>query len=221
MLIPSRIKTIGNFILDTDSVADIGADHGLLELYLVAKYPNIKILAIENKVGPYKILDKNLRGFKNVRLSLSDGFDNIGKSLNTVVLAGMGGLNIKKILLKHPDKVKKVKKIIIDAHRDIKIARSTLVNFKFQLDKEVIVYEQEKFYVISKFIKSRKKVKYSDDELEIGYKLYEDKLWPKYRDYLILQNNKTIEKIKSNEKLQDRVLKLKQFNERLLNYGKN
>ena len=100
MVIPSRIKTIGDFINNGDNVVDVGADHGLLELYLVAKHPNILVTAVENKIGPYKILENNLKGLKNVRLSLSDGITAVGRSTKTVVIAGMGGCEIIKIMQK-------------------------------------------------------------------------------------------------------------------------
>ena len=221
MVISSRIKTIGDFIESGDVLVDVGADHGLLELYLLAKYQDIAITAVENKIGPYKILEKSLKGLKNIKLSLSDGIASVNKDTKTVVIAGMGGLNIRKILDDHPDKVKKLQKIVIDAHRDIEVARRTIVNYGFEISREKIVFEQDKFYVVSEFLKAQNVPQYDNDILQIGNKLQNDELWPKYRDYLIDVNNKTIEKIKDLESMQDRVLSLKKMNERLTKYGKN
>lgn len=221
MVVSSRIKTIGDFIESGDVLVDVGADHGLLELYLLAKYQDITITAVENKVGPYRILEKSLKGLKNIRLSLSDGITSVNKDTKTVVIAGMGGLNIKKILDDHPDKVKKLQKIVIDAHRDIEVARRTIINYGFEINREKIVFEQDKFYVVSEFLKAKNVPQYNDDILQIGYNLQNDELWPKYRDYLIEVNNKTIEKIKDLDNMQDKVLNLKKMNERLTKYGKN
>lgn len=216
-----RIKTIGDFVEPNEYVADIGADHGILELYLLAKYDNVRIVAIENKRGPYSILNNSLRAFKNIRLSFSDGFTAVDRKVKTVVIAGMGGLNIKNILDAYPDRVVKIKKFIIDAHRDIEIARRSIVNYGFKIVKEKIVFEENKFYVINVYEKSGTKPQYSKDELDFGYKIYEDELWPKYKEFLIDKNNQTIAKIKDNEKMQDKVLKLQKINERLQKYGKN
>lgn len=221
MVVSERIKTIGDFILDGDVVVDVGADHGLLELYLLAKYQNVSITAVENKIGPYKILENSLKGLKNVRLSLSDGISVVNKDTTTVVIAGMGGLNIKNILLAHPEKIKGLKKIIIDAHRDIEIARKTIISFGFRFSKEKIIFEQGKFYIVSEFIKDEKTPEINDDFIQIGYNLQNDELWPKYCDYLIETNNKTIEKIKDLDNMQDKVLELKNKNERIMNYGKD
>ena len=221
MFISERIRAIGDFITSEDKVADVGADHGLLELHLLAKYKNIQILAIENKIGPYKILDERLRAFNGVRLSLSDGLVALDRIMNCLVIAGMGGYNIRDILLARPDKLSRIKKIIIDAHRDGEVARETIVNLGYRIEEEKIIYEQEKYYVISKFIKDKNHPTYSEDEIAFGYKLFNDKLWPKYKEFLIDKNNKTINIIKDLENEQDKVLSLKKLNQRIENYGKN
>ena len=221
MVVSSRIKTIADFIEDGDVLVDVGADHGLLELYLLAKYQNISITAVENKIGPYKILEQSLKGLKNIKLSFSDGISCVNSDTKTIVIAGMGGINIRNILNKHPDKVDGLTKIVIDAHRDVDIARKAIINFGFRISKEKIVFEQDKFYVVSKFIKDEKPYDYDDDVIQIGYQLYNDELWIKYKEYLIEKNNKTINKIKKLDSMQDKVLNLKKMNERLEKYGKN
>ena len=221
MVIPTRIKTIGDFIESGDVLVDVGADHGLLELYLIAKYPDIKVTAVENKIGPYQILEENLKAYKNVKLSFSDGIECVSRQTNTVVIAGMGGLNIVKILSRYPEKTIRLQKIVIDAHRDIEIARRTIVSFGFKIKQEKIVFEQDKFYVVSEFVKTINPPVYSNDVMQIGYKLYKDKLWPKYKEYLISKNNQTIGKIKHLEYMQDIILNLEKLNERIVKYGKN
>jgi len=220
MNISARIKAIGEFIEAGERVADVGADHGYLELYLLAKHSDIFITAIENKKGPFTILDNNLRGFKNVKLSLSDGLAAVEEDTTTLVLAGMGGLNIKKILDKRSEKLENITKIIVDAHRDIDVVRRTLVDYGYKISKEKIIFEDNKFYVIIEFVKFDRRFKYSEDEYDFGYRIYTNELWPKYRDHLIGVNNRTIEKIKDNKNSQNRILKLKNINERLMNYGK-
>ena len=221
MHLPLRLRTIGDLIKTGEKVADVGADHGLLELYLIATHPGMEIVAIENKLGPYKNLQDTVSCLKNVRLSYSDGLTAVDKDVTTVVLAGMGGLNIKNIIEANPLKLKRVGKIIIDAHRDQDIARKTIIEQGYKISQEIIVYEEEKYYVIGEFIRSETIPSYSEDELEFGYKLYNDKLWHQYKEFLIQKNNLLIEEIRNNENMQDKVLNLKMMNERLEKYGKN
>ena len=221
MFVSSRIKAIGDFIENGDIVVDVGADHGLLELYLIAIYKNVYITAVENKAGPFKILERGLKGVKNVKLSFSDGISAVDEKTKTVVLAGMGGINIKNILDAYPEKVVRLNKIIIDAHRDMDIARKTILDYGFDFAREKIIYEQGKFYIITEFLKADKEVKYNEDDIQIGHKLYKDELWSLYKRYLTQENKKTIEKIKDVSTAQDKVLELKRMNERLAKYGKN
>ena len=219
MLIPLRIKAIGDLLESSDKIADIGADHGLLEIYLAEKYEFIHITAIENKKGPFAILKENLQGLEGIKLSLSDGLDEVSNE-DTLVLAGMGGINIINIISRNENKLINIKKIVIDAHRDISLARKYIVNLSYKIASEEIVYEKGKYYVVSKFIKSSHIPSYSDDELDFGF-VSEDKLWPKFRDYLIEKNNKTIEKIRDNKNFMYKVSELTRLKERLLKYGKN
>ena len=206
MGISARIRAIGSFIDSGEKVADVGADHGYLELYLLAKHSDIFVTAIENKRGPYSILDNTLRGFKNIKLSLSDGLTAVDKTITTLVLAGMGGLNIKNILDRRSDKLVNIQKVIVDAHRDIDVVRRTLIGYGFKISKEQIVFEDKKYYDIIKFIKTDNHYLYSEDELDFGYRIYKNELWPEYRDHLIEVNNKTIEKIKDNQSIKYKVL---------------
>jgi len=221
MVIPNRLKTIASFIEPGEKVADVGADHGLLEIYLITRNTNNGLVAIENKKGPYKPLYESLVSIKNIRLSLTDGLTAVDRDVDTVVLAGMGGLNIIEILDKFPQKVAKINKIITDAHRDLPEARKVIINYGFKIEKEKIVFENNKFYVISVFVKSPEINKYSEDAIEFGYKLYEDELWPKYSEHLIEQNNKKINGMKENPSNKDAVNNLIKSNERIAKYGKN
>ena len=51
MAISTRLKTIADFIEQNSIVFDVGADHGILENYLLDNNRIKKIYAIENKKG--------------------------------------------------------------------------------------------------------------------------------------------------------------------------
>lgn len=221
MVFPERIVEIANLIEPNSCVADVGADHGKLELFLVANKDIKSIVAIENKIGPYNILKENLIGLKKVRTSLSDGLTAVDKNVDCIVIAGMGGQNIKNILNKHPDHAKQAKTIIIDAHRDIELARRSIVGLGFEFVCEKLVFEANKFYVISKFKNVGKTPKYKKDIYQIGFELQKDKLWPEFQEHLIETNLKTIEKIKTGNGSRKDIRRLKKLNKRLLRYGKN
>ena len=68
MAFPNRIKAIGSMIPNGSMIVDVGADHGLLEKYVLLKKKNCYIQAVENKLGPFRILLDNLSGFKNIEI---------------------------------------------------------------------------------------------------------------------------------------------------------
>ena len=178
MRISDRLKTIADFIKDEASVIDVGADHGLLEIYLTEQNKTKYLLAIENKSGPFSILKNNLKDY-DVDLSLSDGIEKLPDNVDTVVIAGMGGILITNILKAHPDKLTNVKQIVIDAHRDQELVRREITNLGYMIEKEKIIYENGTYYFVISFIKGHKE--YSLSEYEWGYKIKDDPLFAQFR----------------------------------------
>lgn len=220
MIVPVRLRKIASYIEPGEKVADVGADHGLLELYLITRNTNNSVVAIENKKGPYNILKDNLIGVKNIRLSYSDGLEAVDKDVNTVVIAGMGGLNLVKILKVYPKKVQKLEKIIVDPHRDNYEVRKYITSLGFNIKNEDIVFEKEKFYVITVFKKVSRKTKYTEDQLEFGYNIFKHPLWNEYKNYLLDKANRNLENL-SKDSLSDKYEKTETYIKRLENYGKN
>lgn len=178
MKISDRLKTVATFIKDNANVADVGADHGLLEIYLLDKNKVNSIMAIENKDGPFQILRNNLKDY-NVKLSLSDGLQDIDENVDTVVIAGMGGVLISDILKRDSKKLNKVKQIVVDAHRDIELVRKEVTKLGYYIEKEKIVFENKQYYFVISFLKGHKD--YPLEVYEWGYKIKDDPLFKKYQ----------------------------------------
>lgn len=168
MKISKRLLCVIKMIDKDDNIVDVGADHGLIEKYLLENNHQGKILAVENKIGPLTRLQKTLRGRK-AEVILSDGLTNVKDEFDTAIFAGFGGLLITQILDRDLKNHQKINKIIIDAHHDIETLRRYLVSNGFMIDKEDLVYEKNHYYFIIRFLKGFKA--YNDDELTFGYKI--------------------------------------------------
>lgn len=221
MQIPNRLKAIGDLIPDCANVGDIGADHGLLELYLFHKKPNCHVLAIENKKGPHDRLLKSVGCLNNVEVSLSDGTNAISKEQDTLVLAGMGGENIVSILNKNPSKLISITRIVIDAHSFIDEAREAIVNFGFEIESEQIVYEKRIYYVIISFKRNISHKIYSKDELEFGVFLPKDPLYNEFRNAKLKELNKVKTALEKLKKPSEKLAEVNDKIRRLTNYGQN
>lgn len=168
--INNRLKTIGDLVNLDDNVLDIGCDHGLLEVYLLKK--NINIVGSDNKKGP---LDSALKNYKtnkvNGELRLGDGLDPWDGE-DTVIISGMGGLNIINILKNNIEKATKVEKYILSPNNFIKDVRIYLNSIGYIIDDEMLVKDKY-IYNIIVFKKGIKK--YSKKEFFFGPILLKNK----------------------------------------------
>ena len=171
-----RLKIIHDMI-PVSVVADIGSDHGKLMIALVQSGKVSKGFAVENKEGPFERLRSNLiRYHVNDKVTplFSDGIKDITRDVSTIVIAGMGGQTIVKILREHPEKLKSVQTIIIDAHTAVPLARREICQMGYSIADEQIVKEDDIFYEISKFIKADTAA-ITDEDLEFGPILRQEK----------------------------------------------
>ncbi len=181
MQIPKRLQVIGDLIPDGSYIADIGADHGLLEQYFVLHLENYHILAVENKEGPLSALRSAVCCLKNVDVSHSDGLNQVTSEYDTIVLAGMGGDTIIEIISRNKNKLKNVKKIIVDAHSFIPKVREAIIGFGFNIECEKLVFERNHYYNIISFIRNENKINYTSEQIEYGYNLFLDPLFEGYK----------------------------------------
>ena len=164
-----RLKIIHDMVPES-VVADIGSDHGKLMIALVQSGKVQKGYAVENKEGPFERLRANLiRYHINDKITplFSDGVKDITRDVGTVVIAGMGGQTIVKILKAHPEKLISVQTIIIDAHSAVPLARKEIVQMGFAIADEQIVKEDDIFYEIIKFVRADVAF-YGDKDIEFG-----------------------------------------------------
>ena len=172
----NRLQAIHD-MLPKGVIADIGSDHGKLMIALFKSGKLVKGYAVENKKGPYqrlvKALEKEELIDKIVPL-FSDGLDDIPPEVKHIVLAGMGGDLIIDILKKHPEKLKLISTIVVDAHGAVAKVREEISKMGFAIAEEKMIKEDDKFYEIIKFIKADIAA-YSSEDLEFGPMLRTEK----------------------------------------------
>ena len=164
-----RLKIIHDMV-PKSVVADIGSDHGKLMIALVQSGIVQKGFAVENKEGPFERLRSNLVRYHvddKITPLFSDGIKDITRDVSTIVIAGMGGTSIVKILKNNPEKLVRVQTIIIDAHTAVPLVRREICQMGFAIADEQIVKEDDVFYEIIKFIRADKAI-ISDEDLEFG-----------------------------------------------------
>ena len=164
-----RLQAIHD-MLPIGVTADVGSDHGKLMIALFKSGKITKGYAIENKKGPYQRLVKALEteGLIDKIVPLfSDGIEDLPPEVKNIVLAGMGGDLIIKILKKHPEKLKLVSTIIVDSHGAIAKVREEISQMGYIIADEKMIKEDDKFYEIIKFIRADIAV-YTNEDIEFG-----------------------------------------------------
>lgn len=168
--INNRLKLIGDLVDKNDNVLDIGCDHGLLEIYLLKK--KIKVVGTDNKKGPLDICKSNLKKEKvKCELRLGDGLDTYSDE-DTVIISGMGGINIIKILQKDVNKSKKVDKYILSPNNYIKDVRIYLNKLGYYIEDEKLIKDK---YIYTVIVFKKGKKRYNKKEYYFGPILLKNK----------------------------------------------
>ena len=171
MKINNRLKNVANFVLKDSNVIDVGCDHALLCIYLASNYPNMRLIASDVREGPLKQAKANIEKYgleDRITLKLGDGIATIDNDTNVIVISGMGGITIADIITKNKEKLDKIDQIVVSPNNDFYAVRSEITKLGFIIDREEVIKERDKFYLIISFVKGKKK--YKKRELYFGSK---------------------------------------------------
>ena len=131
-----RLSAVSKLITPTLKVADVGCDHGYLSIYLLQNNITDKVIASDVRKGPLSKASENVKLYglnDKIELRLSDGLTNYKTGeVESVVMSGMGGNLMIKILEESKEIVESVKELMIIS--------------------ESIVYEDFKYYPMMKAV---------------------------------------------------------------------
>ena len=149
-----RLSTLSAFIEDNSCIIDIGCDHGLLGIYLYQNRTNVKVISSDINELPLRKAHDNLVKYNledKIELRLGNGLECVDSDIDTVVISGMGGLTIIDILY-NIKRYSGIKKIVISPNSDFVLTRKKISNLGFKISNEIIVKENNKYYLVSKYI---------------------------------------------------------------------
>ena len=212
-----RLKRIKDYIYPARIIMDIGCDHGyLIKLaFDDEKTKIIKAYAVDNKNGPLNQAKDNLIEYDNVIYLLQDGLSTFYDDVDCVIIAGMGGDLIIRILNDFFNKttINHNLKFILEANKHSEKVREFMFNNGFIIDNESIIYEDNKYYEIDSFVKGN--IKYNDYDIMFGpinLKERNKEFIDKWNNLLIeykkivqkIDDNNDISSDKSSDKLNDK-----------------
>lgn len=172
----NRLLEIVNFVPKNSIVADVGTDHGYIPIHLIESGISKKVIATDISKNS---LDKTIAYVEELDLvnyietRLGDGLRPIGlNEVDTVIMAGMGGILIRDILEKDKDIRDSIAHFIFQPMVASSELRRYLVENDFQIIDEGLAREDDKFYEII-YAKRGKSSIGKNINYEIGERLIE------------------------------------------------
>lgn len=186
MKISRRLEAIAQQCSGFNYLADVGCDHGLLSIYVVKKYNFKHVYLIDINKLPLKSAEENCKKNKIINCSfiLSNGLKDFNEEVDCLVISGMGGHLIKDIINDSFEKIKKIKKIILQPNTDHEVLREYLYENKFEITFEDMIIDNKKYcyYLCAQY--SGDNIIYNVDDIEFGKlrnKVYLDFLERRYK----------------------------------------
>ncbi len=176
----NRLLAAAGMVTKGNIVADIGCDHAYTSIYLCREGIAPKVIAMDVNRGPLQgakkhVEEAGLTGKIDIRLS--DGLAALSPGeADTVLLCGMGGLLMIKILSDYPETTASMKELILQPQSEMSEVRRFLHKQGYRITKEHMLKEDGKFYVMMRAEQCAEPQKYENEcEYLYGKLLLEEK----------------------------------------------
>ncbi len=143
--------------------------------------------------GPLSRAREHIRAYgllDYIECRLSDGLDALcpGEA-ETIVIAGMGGPLMEKILVKGAGQLAGVKELIVQPQSDVEQFRKFLQEIPFTVDSEDMVEENGKYYPVMHLVCGKTKECWEKAQFRYGKYLLRDR-HPVLQKYLCRERNR-------------------------------
>jgi len=178
MELSDRLAAVAALVTEGYAVADIGTDHGYIPIYLAQAGKNQKMIAMDVNDGPLKRASAHIAAYglnQAITTRKSDGFQNLEPGeVEGVILAGMGGGLMIKIMTDYPEVTESIREFILQPQSELAKVRGFLQEQDYIITAEEMVLEDGKFYPMMR-VEHGKDTPYDEAELRYGRILIRDK----------------------------------------------
>ena len=188
-----RLKYVADFITPEYTLADIGTDHGFVPIHQVSCKGTPRAYAMDINKGPLERANEHIAeaGLSDkIETRLSDGMHKLNEGeAESVLIAGMGGALMVKILEEGAHALKTAKELVLSPHTEADLVRCFIRDSHFVIDREGMVYDAGKYYVVihARLAADEKEAAkmYANDSENEGNRDYEaaDDVWKSYIRY--------------------------------------
>lgn len=141
-------------VTEGSRLADVGTDHGYIPISLCERGVIPSAIAMDIRKGPLLCAQENIRRYgmeDRVQTRLSDGVKKLlpGEA-DSVVIAGMGGNVMRRILDEGRQILASVKELILQPQSEIGAVRQYLQANGYRIVSECMIFEDGKYYTAMK-----------------------------------------------------------------------
>ena len=196
--ISRRLKAVAALVSPGLVLADVGCDHGYIPIYLIQKGQIPRAIAMDINQGPLLRAREHIRewGLETyIETRLSDGLKALEPGeAQCLVIAGMGGPLMERILTQGAPVLKDMKELILQPQSEIGHFRQFLAENGYRIIEEDMVEEEKKYYPMMKAVQGSMNYTKKAEYL-YGKKLLE-KRHPVLREFLEKEDRASRELLK-------------------------
>ena len=148
----SRLLTAASLVREGHPVCDVGTDHGMLAVWLLQNKITDRVTACDINAKPLAAAMRTAQKYgveDRICLRLSDGLSAIPESeAQDIVICGMGGELIAKILSECPYVKEKSRRLILQPMTQIPFLRRYLCSTGFDILRECATVDRRHVYTI-------------------------------------------------------------------------
>ena len=172
MQLSQRLSSVASMVTAGNCLADVGTDHGYVPIYLYERNVIPRAIAMDVNKGPLERAALHIAesGMKDaIETRLSDGLTALKPGeADSIVIAGMGGPLMIRILSAYPEVTASAKELILQPQSEIPELRIWLYEQGYEIVEEHMVFEDGKYYPMFKAVKNPEAEKLTDLEFKFG-----------------------------------------------------
>ncbi len=175
IILLKRLQAVADMIIEQQKLADIGADHALLSLYLLENQLVPGVIIGELGDGPYQ---RSLQAVQSspmqdlISVRQGDGLEVLDRGeVQTVVLAGMGGDTICGILGRDDEKARSFGRYVFQPMSKAGVLRRYLSTQGWPIIREQLIWENNKYFLVIASEPGDTPYQMSELELELGQEM--------------------------------------------------
>lgn len=147
-----RMQAVADLAKEVDILADVGTDHAYIPIYLAECGKLKRAIAMDINQGPLARAFEHIQQYAvadYIETRLSDGLEALEPAeADTIVIAGMGGALMKRILTQGEIVAHSAKRLVLQPQSELSAFRYFLSQHGYRIVEEDMVYEERKFYTI-------------------------------------------------------------------------